>query len=173
MQGRRKMRALGIDPGTALCGYGIIDKDGPSLRVLDYGVIETVPSMGMDERLEIVFTGLNQLLEEYRPQIVGVEELFFNRNITTAITVAQARGVILLAGRLAGVPIYECTPLQVKQQVVGYGRATKKQVIDMTMQMLHIEEKISPDDAADALAIGLTAIYRTENESVYGRIWRS
>ncbi len=166
------MLALGIDPGTALCGYGVIEKDGMELRAVDYGVIETLAGCPMDERLEILYTGMMQILKEYHPQVLGVEELFFNRNVTTAITVAQARGVILLAGRLARVPIYGCTPLQVKQQVVGYGRATKKQVIDMTMHMLHIQDRINPDDAADALAIGITAIYRTEGEAIYGRIMK-
>lgn len=164
------MRALGIDPGTGRCGFGIVDKKGARLSAEDYGIIETFPDMTDAERLEIVYTGIRELIEAYRPDVMGVEDLFFNRNITTAITVAQARGVILLAAQQAKVPIYECTPLQVKQQVVGYGRATKKQVIDMTMHMMNITEKIDPDDAADALAIGLTAIYRTECESIYRRL---
>ena len=101
---------------------------------------------------------------------MGIETLYFNKNITTAISVAQARGVIQLAGFQKNIKIFECTPLQVKQQVVGYGRAEKKQVIEMIMQIMNIKKKISPDDAADALAIALTAIYRTEYENIYGRL---
>lgn len=164
------MRALGIDPGTGRCGFGIVDKIENQISAEDYGVIETFPDMTAAERLRIVYTGVKQLIEAYKPDVMGVETLYFNRNITTAIAVAQARGVILLAGVEAGVPLFECTPLQVKQQVVGYGRAEKRQVIEMTMQMMHITKKIDPDDAADALAIGLTAIYRTEHEAVYRRM---
>lgn len=163
------MRALGIDPGTGRCGFGIVDKVGNRITAEDYGVIETFPDKTDIERLHIVYTGICQLIEAYQPDVMGVETLYFNRNITTAITVAQARGVILLAGYEHKVPVFECTPLQVKQQVVGYGRAEKRQVIDMTMRMMNITEKIDPDDAADALAIGLTAIYRTEHENVYAR----
>lgn len=163
------MRALGIDPGTGRCGFGIVDKKGNVIEAADYGVIETFPDMPLVERLRTVYTGVCQLIEKYEPDVMGVETLYFNRNITTAIAVAQARGVILLAGCESGVPIFECTPLQVKQQVVGYGRAEKRQVIDMTMRMMHITERIDPDDAADALAIGLTAIYRTEHKAVCRR----
>lgn len=163
------MRALGIDPGTGRCGFGIVDKRGNALTAEDYGVIETFPDMPAVERLHVVYAGVRQLIETYEPDVMGVETLYFNRNITTAIAVAQARGVILLAGYEAGLPILECTPLQVKQQVAGYGRAEKSQVIDMTMRIMHIKERIDPDDAADALAIGLTAIYRTEHKAVYRR----
>ena len=163
------MRSLGIDPGTGRCGFGVVDKIGNSIQAEDYGVIETFPDMPAIQRLHIIYTGISQLIQKYQPDVMGVETLYFNRNITTAIAVAQARGVILLAGYEAGVPVFECTPLQVKQQVVGYGRAEKRQVIDMTMRMMHITERIDPDDAADALAIGLTAIYRTEHEAVYRR----
>lgn len=158
------MRALGIDPGTGRCGFGVVDKVGNRITAEDYGVIETFPDMPAAERLHIVYTGVRQLIETYRPDIMGVETLYFNRNITTAIAVAQARGVILLAGAEEKLPLFECTPLQVKQQVVGYGRAEKRQVIEMTMRLMAIKERIDPDDAADALAIGLTAIYRTEHE---------
>jgi len=164
------MRALGIDPGTGRCGFGVVDKIGNRLTAVDYGVIETFPDMAPARRLSIVHTGIRELIEAYRPEVMGVETLYFNRNITTAIAVAQARGVILLAGVEEEIPIFECTPLQVKQQVVGYGRAEKRQVIDMTMQMLGISERIDPDDAADALAIALTTIYRTEHEMRYGKI---
>jgi crossover junction endodeoxyribonuclease RuvC len=163
------MRALGIDPGTGRCGFGIVDKIGNRLEAVDYGVIETFPDMPDIERLSIVHQGVSELIEAYRPDVMGVETLYFNRNITTAIAVAQARGVILLAGFHAHVPVFDCTPLQVKQQVVGYGRAEKRQVTEMTMRMLSITEKINPDDAADALAIGLTTIYRMEHEERFRR----
>ena len=163
------MRALGIDPGTGRCGFGIVEKTGNRLEAIDYGVIETFPDMPDIERLSIVHQGVSELIEAYRPEVMGVETLYFNRNITTAIAVAQARGVILLAGFHASVPIFDVTPLQVKQQVVGYGRAEKRQVTEMTMRMLSITEKINPDDAADALAIGITTIFRMEHESRFRR----
>lgn len=166
---RRSMRALGIDPGTGRCGFGIVDKEGGRITAVDYGVIESFPDKSPSERLAIVHTGVCQLIDAYQPEVMGVETLYFNRNITTAIAVAQARGVILLAGYEKKVPLFECTPLQVKQQVAGYGRAEKRQVIDMVMRMMGITEKINPDDAADALAIGLTAIYRTEHEAIFRR----
>lgn len=164
------MRALGIDPGTGRCGFGIVDKKGNSISAVDYGVIETTKEYSLSERLNIIFTGVNELIEIYKPDVMGIETLYFNKNITTAISVAQARGVIQLAGVQKNIKIFECTPLQVKQQVVGYGRAEKKQVIEMIMQIMNIKKKISPDDAADALAIALTAIYRTEYENIYGRL---
>lgn len=164
------MRALGIDPGTGRCGFGIVDKKGNLISAVDYGVIETTKEYSLSERLNIIFTGVNELIEIYKPDVMGIETLYFNKNITTAISVAQARGVIQLAGVQKKIKIFECTPLQVKQQVVGYGRAEKKQVIEMIMQIMNIKKKISPDDAADALAIALTAIYRTEYENIYGRL---
>lgn len=164
------MRALGIDPGTGRCGFGIVDKEGNRITAVDYGIIETPKEMDLIERIHIVYQGVRELIQLYKPQVMGVETLYFNRNITTAISVAEARGVILLAGYHEKIPVYECTPLQVKQQVVGYGRAEKRQVIKMIMQMMHITKKISPDDAADALAIGITSIYRTEHEAIYGGI---
>ncbi len=157
------MRVMGIDPGTAICGFGIIDQEGSRLRPVRYGVIETTPKDTDAARLAILYRELSVLLNEYKPDIVGVEELFFNRNVTTAITVGQARGVILLAAQQAGIEIAEFTPLQVKQGVVGYGRATKEQVISMTMRLLNIREKIKPDDAADALAVGISTVYACQS----------
>lgn len=164
------MRAIGIDPGTGRCGFGIVDKNGNEIRAIDYGIIETPKEMELIERIHIVYQGIKELITLYKPQVMGVETLYFNKNITTAISVAEARGVILLAGYQENIPVFECTPLQVKQQVVGYGRAEKEQVIKMIMHMMNITSKISPDDAADALAIALTSIYRTEYDSVYGRL---
>lgn len=161
------MRVLGIDPGTGRCGFGVVDKKGNQIIPVDYGVIETFKEQDFLERLNIIYEGVSELIEVYRPHFMGVESLYFNTNITTGISVAQARGVILLAGYRQNVPVINVTPLQVKQQLVGYGRAEKKQVIEMVMRIMHIEKKINPDDAADALAIGLTSIYRMEHKKLF------
>ena len=144
------MRIIGIDPGTAICGYGIIDVKGSKLTPVAYGAITTPKELTDSQRLEILFNDLSDILEEFKPDKFGVEELFFNRNVTTAIKVGQARGVILLAAEQQRIPIYEYTPLQIKQAVTGYGKADKNQVIYMTMNILGIREKIKPDDTADA-----------------------
>ncbi|WP_251443310.1 crossover junction endodeoxyribonuclease RuvC [Veillonella intestinalis] len=164
------MRIIGIDPGTAICGYGIIDVEGSRLKTVAYGAITTTPQDTDAMRLEILFNDLSDVLEEYEPDKFGIEKLFFNRNVTTAITVAQARGVILLAANQRRIPIYEYTPLQVKQAVVGYGKATKEQVIYMTMNMLGIREKIKPDDTADALAIAICTAHSSHSEDLRRRI---
>lgn len=142
---------------------------GNQIIPINYGVIETFKDQSDLERLNIVYEGIGELIATYRPEFMGVETLYFNTNITTGIKVAQARGVILLAGYRQNVPIIPVTPLQVKQQMAGYGRATKKQVIEMVMRMMNITRKIDPDDAADALAIGLTAIYHVEHRSLFER----
>ena len=160
------MRIIGIDPGSAICDYGIIDVEGSRLKTVAYGAITTTPDDTDARRLEILFNDLSDILEEYRPDKFGVEQLFFNRNVTTAITVGQARGVILLAASQKDLPIYEYTPLQVKQAVTGYGRATKEQVISMTMQLLGIRQRIKPDDTADALAIAICTAYSSQSESL-------
>ena len=150
------MIALGIDPGFAIMGYGVVEKVGYQYRAIDYGVIETPAHTENGDRLLKIWNGLNYILEKFHPDAVGVEELFFNRNVTTAIQVAQARGVALLAARAADIPLFEYTPLQVKQAVVGYGRAEKKQIQQMMKIMLGLNEIPKPDDAADALAIAIT-----------------
>ncbi|MDY3973494.1 crossover junction endodeoxyribonuclease RuvC [uncultured Veillonella sp.] len=160
------MRVIGIDPGSAICGYGVIDVEGNRLKTVAYGAITTTPQDTDARRLEILFNDLSDILEEYRPDKFGVEQLFFNRNVTTAITVGQARGVILLAASQQDLPIYEYTPLQVKQAVTGYGRATKEQVISMTMKLLGIRERIKPDDTADALAIAICTAYSSQSEEL-------
>lgn len=157
------MRAMGIDPGTAICGFGIVDTSGSRLIPVTYGTIQTQPDQSDGQRLAAIYDGLNELYAEYKPDIIGVEQLFFNRNVTTAITVGQARGIILLTAQQAGIPILEFTPLQVKQGVTGYGRATKEQVIDMTMRLLGIRQKIKPDDAADGLAMAIYTIYSSHS----------
>ncbi len=149
------MIILGIDPGLAIVGWGVIEYHNTKFRTLAYGSIRTPVGMRTEERLREIFDGMGELIRKYTPDAVAVEELFFNTNITTGIRVAEARGVILLAAERAGIPIQEYTPLQVKQSVVGYGRAEKKQVITMVTMLLGLEKPPSPDDTADALAIAI------------------
>ena len=149
------MIVLGIDPGTAIMGYGVIEYMSSKHKPLAYGAIRTSKDDRTEERLKQLFQGINRLLDEYRPDVMAVEELFFNRNTTTAITVGQARGVALLAAGLRGIPVGEYTPLQVKQAVVGYGRAEKHQVQYMLTKILGLQEPPKPDDAADALAVAV------------------
>ena len=149
------MVILGIDPGFGTLGYGAIETARGNHRVLTYGAITTPPKKEMSRRLHEIFHDLLTLLDTVKPDAVAIEQLFFNTNITTGIQVAQARGVILLACAERGIEIAEYTPLQVKQAVVGYGRAEKKQVMEMTRMMLKLEKIPRPDDAADALAIAL------------------
>ncbi len=149
------MIILGIDPGLAIIGWGVIEYRNTKFRTVAYGSIRTPAGMRTEERLKEIFDGMNELIRKYAPEAVAVEELFFNTNITTGIRVAEARGVILLAAERAGIPIQEYTPLQVKQSVVGYGRAEKKQVITMVTMLLGLEKPPSPDDTADALAIAI------------------
>lgn len=149
------MLVLGIDPGYAIVGFGLVETERGKQRLVKYGVITTPAGIPIQSRLMDIERDMNELLDTFRPDCLAIEELFFNTNVTTAINVAQARGVILLSAAKHGVPIYEYTPLQVKQAVVGYGRAEKKQVMDMTMRLLCLEQKPKPDDAADAIAIAL------------------
>ena len=150
------MRILGIDPGTATTGFGVIDVESQNLGFVDGGVITTSPDLAMPERLVIIHDELGQLIAQHRPEIVAVELLFFAANVTTAISVGQARGVVLLAAAEAGLPVGEFTPLQVKQALTGYGRATKSQIQSMVQQLLGLNALPRPDDAADALAIAIT-----------------
>ncbi len=152
---RWKMIILGIDPGYAIVGWGVIEYSGSKFRTLGYGSITTPAGMPTVDRLERIYRGMCELIEKYHPDEMAVEELFFNTNGKTAIVVAEARGIILLSARLAGVRIAEYTPLQVKQAVVGYGRAEKKQVITMVTSMLKLPAPPKPDDTADALAIAV------------------
>ncbi len=149
------MIILGIDPGYATIGYGVLEYLRGRFRVMDYGAVTTQAGLDFPRRLQIIHEGITELCDRYRPDCMAVEELFFNTNITTGIQVGHARGVILLAGCQKGVEIYEYTPLQVKQSVVGYGRAEKHQVMDMTRQLLGLERIPKPDDAADALALAI------------------
>lgn len=149
------MRILGIDPGIATVGFGVIESNGGHLSLVNYGTITTPAHTSLSSRLDQIFSDMEQLCEAFRPDAIAYEELFFNTNITTGIAVAHGRGVLLLAGYRAGVPVYEYTPLQVKQAVVGYGRAEKGQVIDMVRRLLNMNTAPKPDDAADALAIAI------------------
>lgn len=164
------MRILGIDPGIATIGFGLIDFNKNTYKLLQCGVIETPAHTPLSERLETIYNDLSQLLEAAAPDAVAIEELFFNTNITTGISVAHGRGVILLACRKAGVRIFEYTPLQVKQSVVGYGRAGKKQVQEMIKRLCNLQNIPRPDDAADAVALALcharsstSLLYKGEN----------
>ena len=149
------MRVLGIDPGYATVGFGLIDVQHGQYRMLNYGAVTTPPGIPFPRRLSILFDDMTQLLAQVQPEAVAVEELFFGHNITTGIDVAHGRGVILLAIERAGIPMFEYTPAQVKQAVVGYGKATKLQVMDMTKRLLYLQNTPRPDDAADALALAL------------------
>ena len=142
------MRAMGIDPGTAICGFGIVDSDGSRLKPVTYGTVQTTADRSDADRLETIYTSLHELYRKYTPDIIGVEQPFFNRNVTTAITGG----------------------LQVKQGVTGYGRATKEQVTQMTMQLLGIREKIKPDDAADALAMAIYTVYAAHSRRLHREV---
>ena len=149
------MRILGIDPGYGITGFGIIEADRGKTQLLGCGAITTPAGMDFSARLEIIYEDMKKLLELSKPDAVAIEELFFGQNVTTGIGVAQSRGVILLAIRQAGVPVFSYKPMQVKQAVVGYGNATKHQVQDMTKRLLGLSAMPKPDDAADAIAIAL------------------
>ena len=149
------MRILGIDPGVAIVGLGLIESDRGTLRMLQYGAITTPAGLPLAARLAQINRDIEELIGTFRPDEISVEELFFSKNITTGIAVAHARGVILCAAEKKKIPIYEYTPMQVKQAVAGYGLADKKQVMDMTRRLLKLKSVPRPDDAADALAIAL------------------
>ena len=148
-------KILGIDPGFATIGFGLIGAERMNVQMLRYGAITTPAGMEFPQRLKQIYDDMTELLEILKPDEVSVEELFFNTNITTGIQVAHGRGVILLACTNMGVPIFEYTPLQVKQAVAGYGRADKRQVMEMTRRLLHLDKIPRPDDAADGLALAL------------------
>lgn len=149
------MRILGIDPGYATTGFGLILSEGSTLQLLQYGTVTTPKDLSFPQRLEMLYDDVMRLVEAVKPDAAAVEELFWGHNITTGIGVSHGRGVILLALAKSGVPIFEYTPMQVKQAVVGYGKAEKRQVMDMTKRLLHMEKGARPDDAADAIAIAL------------------
>ena len=149
------MRILGIDPGLATVGYGVIEYNEPHFSVLGYGAVTTPAHTEITKRLSMIYDDISALIARYDPTELAIEELFFNTNATTGIAVAEARGVILLCAERLGLKVSEYTPLQVKQAVVGYGRAEKRQVIEMTKSILSLTVTPKPDDTADALAIAL------------------
>ena len=148
-------RILGIDPGYGTTGFALMQAERSQYGLLSCGVITTPPNMDFSHRLELIYQDMTRLLQTAKPDAVAIEELFFGHNVTTGINVAQSRGVMLLAIRQAGLPVFEYKPMQVKQSVVGYGNATKRQVQDMTRRLLRLQALPKPDDAADAIAIAL------------------
>lgn len=149
------LRILGIDPGLATVGFSIVDCEKNKMKLVTCGVISTSAHTSLSSRLDRIYEDMNELVSSFNPDVMSVEELFFNTNITTGISVAHARGVILLSAYRAGVQVFEYTPLQVKQSVVGYGRAEKNQVIDMVRRILALPAVPKPDDAADAIALAI------------------
>ena len=149
------MIILGIDPGYAIVGFGVLEYKNNHFSVIDYGAITTDAGTPFNRRLELIYDEMTELLQKYRPDAMSIEKLFYNSNAKTVIDVSQARGVIMLASQKNGVPAFEYTPLQVKQSVVGYGRAEKKQVQEMTKRILFLEKVPKPDDTADALAMAI------------------
>ena len=150
------MRIIGVDPGTGILGFGIIETSKGTAQLVDAGVIRTPVHEDDAVRLQTIYDELSDIIAAAKPDTMSVEKLFFARNVTTAITVAQARGVVLLCGKQAGLALYEYTPLQIKMALTGYGRADKKQVQEMVRVVLQLKEVPKPDDCADALAAALT-----------------
>ena len=149
------MRILGIAPGIAIVGFGLIESDRGTMRMLQYGAVTTEAGLPLATRLVQIEDDMRALIQQLRPDEIAIEELFFSKNITTGIAVAHGRGVVLCTAERLGVPIFEYTPMQVKQAVVGYGLAEKRQVMDMTRRLLKLKAVPKPDDAADALAIAI------------------
>ncbi len=149
------MKILGIDPGYAIVGYGLLDYNRNRFTVLSYGSIITKAGDDFSQRLKVIYDDYTEILETYKPDVISIEKLFFSRNVTTAIDVAQARGLILLGAAQHNIPIYEYTPMQAKQALVGYGGADKHQMQEMTRQILHLKSVPKPDDTADALAMAI------------------
>lgn len=164
------MRILGLDPGTAIAGYGIIEEREGEVVLVAYGALKTAPKDGdTARRLQILYQQLNELLAKYEPDVAAVEQLFFGRNITTAINVGQARGVLLLALANANIPVAEYSPPKIKEAVSGYGNASKEQVQFMVQNLLGLDEVPKPDDAADGLAVALTHYQHSRHEMLFGR----
>lgn len=166
------MRILGIDPGVAIVGFGVIESDRGRQQMIQYGAITTQAGLPLATRLLQIGRDLEELITQFQPDEIAIEELFFSKNITTGIAVAHGRGVILYTAEKMQIPVYEYTPMQIKQAVVGYGLAEKKQVMDMTKRLLKLKAVPRPDDAADALAIAIcharsaTSLLRHKNPDV-------
>lgn len=164
------MRILGIDPGLGICGFGLIETTSRAgARALDFGAVTTEVDAPIPMRLRELYESLTQVFEECKPEVVAVEKLFFSKNITTGIAVAEARGVVLLVAALKGLPVYEYSPNQIKLSLAGYGAATKTQMEEMVRVHLGLDKKPKPDDAADALAAAITCgfLYRNGNDEQY------
>ena len=164
------MKILGIDPGIGICGFGLIEADtGLSTKALDFGAVTTMVDAPMPERLKELYESLTLVFEQTKPEMVAVEKLFFSKNITTGIAVAEARGVVLLVASQKGLPVYEYSPNEIKKALTGYGAATKTQMEEMVRVTLGLEKKPKPDDAADALAAAITCsyLYRTGKNDEY------
>lgn len=161
------MIILGIDPGIAIVGWGAVEYSGSHFKILGYGAIETPAKTPTEQRLSMIFDAITELIKTYHPDHMAIEELFFNTNVTTGIRVAEARGVIITCAHRLGVQIFEYTPLQVKQAVVGYGRADKNQVQQMVKAILCLEKVPKPDDVADALAIAICHAHSSKMYSLY------
>ena len=153
------MLILGIDPGTAITGYGLVCEEDGALTLIDCGVITTPSGQPLPERLQAIYTGLAGVIREHQPAAAAVEELFFSRNVRTALSVGHARGVTLLALADAGLPIFEYKPLEIKQAIAGYGGADKRQVQEMVRMLLNLKDVPRPDDAADAVAVAICHIH--------------
>jgi crossover junction endodeoxyribonuclease RuvC len=153
------MRIIGIDPGTGILGFGVIDASHGKTKLVTAGVIRTPAHTPLPDRLEEIYVGLTGIIAETQPQMMAIEKLFFAQNVTTAMSVAHARGVAMLTGKQASLTIEEYTPLQIKQTMVGYGRATKKQVQEMVRLQLGLRDAPKPDDCADALAVAIMAAF--------------
>ena len=153
------MRIIGIDPGTGILGFGVVDIHGTQQKMITAGVIKTPAHTPLAERLVEIYDGLSEIIAETKPDVMSIEKLFFAQNVTTAISVSHARGVAMLTGQQAKLGIYEYTPLQIKQSLTGYGKATKKQVQEMVRLQLGLKEVPKPDDCADALAAAITCAF--------------
>lgn len=164
------MRILGIDPGYATVGYGIVDYSSCRFTVLGFGAITTKAGEQFSKRLKSIYDDMLYVIDKYKPEALSVERLYFNTNTTTAIDVAQARGVIVLAAESSGIPIFEYTPLQVKQSVTGYGKAEKRQVMEMVKNLLGLSAVPKPDDTADALALAICHAHSAASD--YSRLCR-
>ncbi|NIN66469.1 MAG: crossover junction endodeoxyribonuclease RuvC [Anaerolineae bacterium] len=160
------MLVLGIDPGTAITGWGAVRKQGDDLILVDYGTVDTSHDIPLPQRLQTIHRELGEIVSQHHPDAVAVETLFFSKNVKTALSVGQARGVALLAIAEAGIPFHEYTPLEVKQSVVGYGRATKDQIQQLVKMLLRLDSVPQPDDAADAIAVAICHIHSARLEAM-------
>jgi crossover junction endodeoxyribonuclease RuvC len=163
------MLVLGIDPGTAITGWGIVEQEGDSLALVDYGTVTTTQGTPLPERLQVIYRELGHILSAHSLDVVAVEKLFFSKNVRTALVVGHARGVVLLAIADAGLPLHEYTPLEVKQSVSGYGRASKEQVQKLVQILLGLDFIPEPDDAADAIAVAICHLHSARLEAMVAK----